>query len=132
MKNKIAKNIIAMIMCVSCIAGMAFGANAYTISFGANQSHGYSSSKVSITYVNRTSNISSASFNVSGMVSGAFPNGKYVCVRLYSSKNSNATQSTPAIHYALGTKSLEAYQTGSYYIGAYTNASEGATISVTV
>ena len=130
MVRSIIKKMLALMMIVACVAGMAFNSNAYTISFGSNYSHGYSSSKIAISYTERSSNLTSVGFN--GLTPGAFPSNKYVCVRLFGSKNSNDIQSSAAVHYSLGSKYLVAYSTGNRYIGAYTNASVGATIGVTV
>lgn len=130
MKKGIIKRIIALAVVMSCLVGMMGSVNAHTITFGAYPSIGYSNNKVSITYTNRTSYLSSVSFV--GITPGAFPYHKYVAVSLYASNTSNETSSTTALHYSLGNKSLTANNTGSYYIGAYTNASIGATIGVTV
>ena len=130
MKQKILKKITAIIMVVTCVAGMAFSTNAYNISFGASGNVGYSSGTDYYTDSAHTSVLSGVGFI--GLPAGVFPSNKYVNVRIYKSKKSSSANSPAVLHYSTGAIVFDAYSAATCYTGASTNASTGATVGVYV
>jgi len=132
MKKRVIKKMVALILIVSCLAGMATGANAtsYTISLGADHVIGYSSSRRNYyKSTNYTTNLTSVGFI--GLPPGVMPYGSTVNFALFSSKSTcNSGTNT---HSSLGSvSSIHPLSSGKHYLGGWTTASIGATVGVTI
>jgi len=134
MKKRIAKKIVALIMVVTCIAGMAVGTNATTVYLGANttpsSSGSYSTYSTSIksykTY------LSSVGFN--GLPSGTWASGASIRIGFYNSSNTLMSQGLTT-HNSLYTTSSKVNffpSSGtSYRQGGFTSCSRACTAGAT-